>query len=107
MITLSWLSSRRYGVQIPVPPHQSLEPKHPYTPPPGRKDVSRVPKGMVYAKAEHPGCQKNKPVSCSPEPAWHGLHRPDDARHDEVGVEDAEGDLGGILDMREKFEKKV
>ncbi len=26
----------------------------PYTPPPGRKDVSRVPKGMVYAKAEHP-----------------------------------------------------
>ncbi len=27
----------------------------PYTPPPGRKDVSRVPKGMVYAKAEHPG----------------------------------------------------
>ncbi len=30
----SWLSSRRSGVQIPVPPHQSLEPKHPYTPPP-------------------------------------------------------------------------
>ena len=27
----------------------------PYTPPPGRKDASRVPKGMVYAKAEHPG----------------------------------------------------
>ncbi len=26
-----------------------------YTPPPGHKDVSRVPKGMVYAKAEHPG----------------------------------------------------
>ncbi len=26
-----------------------------YTPPPGRKDVSRVPKGMVYAKAKHPG----------------------------------------------------
>ncbi len=24
----------------------------PYTPPPGRKDVSRVPKGMVYAKAD-------------------------------------------------------
>ncbi len=27
----------------------------PHTPPPGRKDASRVPKGMVYAKAEHPG----------------------------------------------------
>ena len=47
----------------------------------------------------------NKPASCSPQPAWHRLHRPDDARHDEVGVEDAEGDLGGILDMREKLEK--
>ncbi len=27
----------------------------PYTPPPGRKDASRVPYGMVYAKAEDPG----------------------------------------------------
>ncbi len=27
----------------------------PYTPLPGRKDASRVPKGMVYAKVEHPG----------------------------------------------------
>ena len=32
----------------------------PYYPPPGRKDVPRVPdKGMVHAKAEHPGFQKN------------------------------------------------
>ncbi len=30
----------------------------PHTPPPGRKDVSRVPKGMVYAKAKHPGWPK-------------------------------------------------
>ena len=28
---------------------------------------------------------------------WHGFYRPDDAAEDEVGVEDAEGDLGGVL----------
>ncbi len=56
---------RRSGVRIPVPPHQSLEPKHPHTPPPGRKDASRVPSpqkgpcGMVYAEGRAPGMTKN------------------------------------------------
>ncbi len=42
----SWCRPTNFGAHLP------------YTPPPGRKDASRVPKGMVYANAEHQGWQK-------------------------------------------------
>ena len=35
-----------------------------------------------------------------PEHCWHWLNWPDDPTHDEVGVEDAKGNLGGILKMK-------
>ncbi len=46
------------GLNPGAAPPKSLEPKHPHTLPPGRKDVSRSLKGMVFAKAKHPGFKK-------------------------------------------------
>ena len=53
-------------VRIPVPPHQSFEPKHPHTPPPGRNDKGPSPlkKGAMWGwctpKAEHPEWREKK-----------------------------------------------
>ena len=59
MVTLLTLKQEVQGrVQIPLPPHQSLEPKHPYTPPPGRKDVSRVPERNGVRESRAPGMTK-------------------------------------------------
>ncbi len=55
----TWLSSRRFGVHIPVPPHQSFEPiPLPTTRLPGANMFQGFLKGMVYAKAEHTGWEK-------------------------------------------------
>ncbi len=42
MVTLLTLKQEVRGSN-PGVPHQSLEPKHPHTPPSGHKDASRVP----------------------------------------------------------------
>ncbi len=57
MVTLLILKQEVRG-RIPVPPHQSLEPKHPHTPPPGCKDLSRVPERDGVRESQAPGMTK-------------------------------------------------
>ncbi len=57
MVTLLTLKQEVRGSK---PPQQSLEPKHPHTLPPGRKDVSRVPERDGVRESRAPGMTKKK-----------------------------------------------
>ncbi len=58
MVTLLTLKQEDRGSNPGAAPPKSLEPKHPHTPPPGRKDASRVPERDGVRESRAPGMAK-------------------------------------------------
>ncbi len=58
MVTLLTLKQEVRGSNPGAAPPKSLEPKHPHTPPPGRKDASRVPERDGVRESRVPGMTK-------------------------------------------------